>query len=128
MGIDLKKYVKGKFYSLGEVFDQRPPPREQIAIVKDGNYNKPVLAFESGRQAGVNNASLGILMREFGDDPDAWIGQWVALTAGEAKDQNGNPIDALIVRPAETTAKPTASSTSRKARRSSAEMDDEVPF
>jgi hypothetical protein len=52
MGIDLKKYVKGKFYSLAEVFEQEPPPREQIAVVKDGNYNKPVLVSKAAARRG----------------------------------------------------------------------------
>jgi hypothetical protein len=131
MGIDLKKYVKGRFYSLAEVFDQ-PAPRERIAAVKDGQYGKPVLVFETGRQAALNQASLGILMREFGDDPNTWIGKWVEPTAGQTKDQNGNLIDALIVRPADaapSSVKPSSLPTARpKARPSSAEMNDDIPF
>jgi hypothetical protein len=127
MGIDLKKYVKGRFYSLAEVFDQKPAPREQIGVVKDGAYNKPVVVFESGRQASLNQASLGILMRDWGDEPDDWIGRWVELTAGQTKDQNGNTIDALIVRPTDA-ASPPAKLPKPKARPSGADMDDEIPF
>jgi hypothetical protein len=125
MGIDLKKYIKGRFYTLGEVFDQQPPPRERIAIVKDGAYGKPVLVFESGRQAGLNQASLGILMRELGADPDLWIGHWVTLGAGETKDQHGSTIDALIVRPVDAAPPPKPFT---RVPRGSGEIDDDVPF
>jgi hypothetical protein len=131
MGIDLKKYVKGRFYSLDEVFDN--PAREQIAVVKDGQYDKPV--FESGRQVGLNQKSLGILIREWGDDPDAWIGRWVVLSKGEGKDRNGNTIDILMVQPdeptpfpeleaAQGTPSPKATTSSKSAR----DRDDEIPF
>jgi hypothetical protein len=128
MGIDLKKYIKGRFYSLDEVFEK--PAHEQIAVVKDGQYNKPVLVFESGRQAGLNQISLGMLMRELGDDTDAWIGHWVELGKGETKDQNGNMIDCLTVWPetAKLTEKKTAPPTTSKVRKASADMNDDIPF
>jgi hypothetical protein len=133
MGIDLAKYSKGKFYSLGEVFDLKPPPRERIAVVKEGQFDKPVLVFESGRQAGLNRASLGVLMRDLGADTDHWIGQWVELTAGQVRNQFNEPMDALVVRPVEPAlAMPSSPSpqTPPRARKASADMDmdDEIPF
>jgi hypothetical protein len=125
MSSDLRKYVSGRFDTLAEVFDQHPAPREQIAIVKDGSYGEPVLVFESGRQAGLNKASLGILMRELGDDPDTWIGQWVELGAGETKDHHGNMIDALIVRPVDAAPLPKPST---QAPQGGGEIDDEISF
>jgi hypothetical protein len=126
MGIDLQKYVSGRFYKLDEVFDK--PAREQIAVVKEGQFDKLVLVFESGRQVSLNKTSVGMLMNEFGTDTDRWVSQWVLITAGQVKNQFGEPIDALIVRP--TDAAPPASSkpAATKARKVSADMDDSIPF
>jgi hypothetical protein len=126
MGIDIRKYAsKGKFYKLEEVFDE--PAREQIAIIKDGQFDRLNLVFESGRQVGLNKTSVGELMREFGDDEKDWIGRFVLLTAGQVKNQFGEPTDALIVRPADAASLP-AKLPKPKARPSGADMDDEIPF
>jgi hypothetical protein len=125
MAIDIKKYAgNGRFYKLEEV--RNKPAREQIAVVKEGQFDRLNLVFESGRQVSLNKTSVGALMAEFGDDEKAWVSQWVLLTGGQVKDQYGEPIDALLAAP--SSAKPTSPPTLRpKARPSSAEMDDEIP-
>ena len=72
-------------------------------------------------------------MREFGDDEKDWIGRFVTIGSGRVKNQYGEPVDALMVRPADAV-KPRPKTS--KARPSSADMnahtdanpDDEIPF
>jgi hypothetical protein len=124
MGIDLKKYLKGRFYKLDEVSEQ--PAREQIAAVIDGQFGKPVLVFESGRQVALNNKSLGNLMRDLGDKTDDWIGRWVEIGAGETKNHLGVLVDVIEVTVVDASAP--AAKVSPPAVRRAPDMDDEIPF
>jgi hypothetical protein len=81
------------------------------------------LVFESGRQVGLNQTSLGILMRDWGDNTDTWLSRWVVLSKGEGKNQYGDPMDILKVEPDNTASKPAPGKPPPRA-----DMDDEIPF
>jgi hypothetical protein len=97
MGIDARKYAGSRFLKLEDVRDKTLV--EQIAAVNMGKWDRLNLVFESGSQIGLNTASVRALMDVFGYECDDWKGRWVEIYAGQSKDQNGNLIDAAMVRP-----------------------------
>lgn len=101
-----------------------------------------VLAFESGRQLSLNKTSVTGLMLDLGPDSDDWIGHTIEVYAGQIKYQ-GVMKDAVRVRvtgldksepePRRTLverspAQPADLKSGGGVRRSSADMDDEIPF
>jgi hypothetical protein len=130
----LRKYgPAGKWLKLEDLHD-KPPLRERIGLVKieNGKFGeRVVLVLEpSGQMLSLNKTSVGNLLRDFGEDDSGWVHQLVEIYAGEVETQNG-PADAVLVRAVEgsTDAEPKpAPKASGGARRSSADMDDEIPF
>jgi hypothetical protein len=134
---NLRKYASGgKYIKLEELLD-KPPLREQIAVVKveDGKFGeRVVLVFDqSGRMLSLNKTSVGNLMRDFGEEDDGWVGQFVEIYAGEVETPSGKA-DAVLVRAADASppaAKP-AGPVQRKPepppKSLSNDMDDEIPF
>jgi hypothetical protein len=120
---NLRKYASGgKFVKLEDLLG-KPPLRDQIAVVKveDGKFGeRVVLVFESGRELSLNKTSVGVLMKEFGEEDDAWVGRTVEVYAGEVETKSGK-MDAVLVRAAEAS----PAGDTKPARR---EMDDEIPF
>jgi hypothetical protein len=131
--VSLRKYGPGSKYIKLEELHDRPPLREQIAVVKieDGQFGeRVVLVFDqSGRMLSLNKTSVGNLMRDFGEEDDGWVGQFVEIYAGEVDGPNGKT-DAVLVRAA-ADAPPAAEPVEpvqKKPPPSTKDMDDEIPF
>jgi hypothetical protein len=139
MAMNLRKYASAsKFINLDELKD-RPPLREQIAVVKveDGKFGeRVVLIFESGRQLSLNKTFVGNLVRDIGEDDDSWIGQFVEVYAGQTTYQ-GTSTDAVLVRPIEidtllktptNKAAATVALPIQKIATKASDFDDDVPW
>jgi hypothetical protein len=92
--MDLSKYAGSSFINLEDVRDG--PVAEKIVDIVPGEYDKPNLIFESGRRFSMNKTNTGTLIRLFGKESKAAIGQQIKLVAGKVPTQNGEQDSVLI--------------------------------
>ena len=92
------------------------PSRETIADVRKGDFDRPVLVFESGALLTLNKTNTRTLIHAYGKDPRNWIGLIVEVFAGETTFQ-GNTKKSVLIRP--ISLKPT---------NVAQVLDDEIPF
>jgi hypothetical protein len=117
--MDMRKYSGAAFINVNDV--RNGPLQMQIAAVREGQYGKPDLVFESGEVFSVNSTNNRILMRAYGAKSDDWVRKVIELALGTVKFQ-GESKDTVIVRPLSP---PTA--VANKAEHGG-EADDEIPF
>jgi hypothetical protein len=132
MTINLKKYGPANKWLKLEDFHNKPPRQERIGLVREDTTGKfgarLVLTLEpSGQMLSLNKASVGNLLRDFGERDDDWLGKLVEVYAGEVDGPHGTT-DALLVRgvtdgPADAKPKRIA-----KPKAAAAAMDDEIPM
>ena len=103
MGLNMKKYSGESFLKVADVRDG--PLDLQIAVIREGKFEKPDLVFETGDILSLNATNTKILMRAFGSDSDGWIGKQVELYLGEIEYQ-GHMQEAVLVRPISPPVKP----------------------
>jgi hypothetical protein len=129
-----RQYAGSSYIKLADLHG-KPPLRARIAYAKEeeGKFGKKlVLFFESGAKLSLNATSVGVLIRDVGDDFDTWNGHDVEVYAGEVHTKSGRA-DAVLVRlidadtptpttPEKALEKPAAKAAAR------ADMDDEIPF
>jgi hypothetical protein len=124
--MDMRKFSGGSYVKVPNVQDG--PIQGQIAVVKEGNFGKPSLVFETGEMLGVNATNNKILMRAYGADSDGWIGKEVELFLGELEYQ-GQQQPTVMVRPiSPPTQKPGRRAKSEASKSAQPDLDDEIPF
>ena len=74
------------------------PSRETIADVLKGDFDRPVLVFESGALLTLNKTNTRTLIRAYGKDPGKYIGLIVEVFAGETKYDNKTK-NSVLIRP-----------------------------
>jgi hypothetical protein len=118
--MDMKKYSGEHFIKVADVRDC--PLQMQIAVVREGKFEKPDLVFESGDVFSLNSTNNQTLIRSYGRNSDAWIGKTVELFLGEIEFQKEmreavkvRPISPPIEKPPEKLA-------------SKPPYDDQIPF
>lgn len=103
--------------------------QSEIAVVKDGKYDKPNIILETGDALSLNATNLRTLVRAYGSESDYWIGKQIELFLGEIEYQ-GSPHEAVLVKPIsppikkEETQEPNSKPTPKPV----PDMDDEIPF
>jgi hypothetical protein len=118
MKLKMTEYSGSAFVKMSDLLDG--PERKTIANVEIGQYGRPVLTFTDGSRFTVNITNNKVLVRAFGDDSEAWVGQTIELYAGKAKYQ-GSETDSVCVRP--------LSPVTRKSRSDSESgISDDIPF
>lgn len=120
------KYAGSRYIKLDDLHGKRPL-RERISYAKEeeGKFGaKLVLFFESGAKLSLNATSVGVLIRDIGDDFDAWVGFDVQVYAGEVDTKSGRA-DAVLVRLIDGNTPTPAAPQKATAK---ADMDDEIPF
>jgi len=94
--MNVSEYSGSAFVKISGLADG--PERKTIAKVEIGRYGRPVLTFTDGSRLSVNVTNNKLLVRAFGDDDEAWVGQKIELYAGKTKYEAGET-DSVLVRP-----------------------------
>jgi hypothetical protein len=94
--MDMRKFAGKSFIKVDDV--RNGPLQVKIAVVKQGQYDKPDLVFETGEILGLNATNTKALMRAYGPDSDDWVGKEIELYLGEVEYQ-GEMQPAVLVRP-----------------------------
>jgi hypothetical protein len=92
----MRKYSSEHFVKVDDVRDG--PIEDQIAFVKDGQYDKPNVVFESGDVFSLNATNRKTLVRAYGNESDLWIGKTIRLFLG-AIEYQGADHEAVLVEP-----------------------------
>ena len=121
MGINMKKYAGETFLKVTDVRDG--PLQMQIAVIREGKFEKPELVFETGDILSLNATNTKTLMRAFGKDSDAWVGKEVELYLGEVEYQNRMQ-EAVLARPIS----PPLKAAEAKSTDETPPLNDEIPF
>jgi hypothetical protein len=129
--MDMKKYSSEHFVKTDDVRDN--PIEDQIAVVKDGKYDKPNVVLESGDVLSLNATNCKTLVRAYGTESDLWIGKTIRLLVGMIEYQ-GADHEAVVVEPIsppikkKETKKKEIEDTDGLAKPKLGDMDDEIPF
>jgi hypothetical protein len=121
--MDMRKYSGETFIKVDDV--RNGPVRVQIAVVKEGKYDKANLVFESGEVLGLNSTNNRTLIRAYGPNSDDWIGKEIELYLGEIEYQ-GSMQAAVLVRPISPSI--AAKEKAAAAKKLGDEMDDQISF
>jgi hypothetical protein len=116
--MDMRKYVGAMFIKVDDVRDGAL--RMQIAAIKEGQFEKPDMVFESGEVLSLNATNTRILMHEYGRDSADWIGKEVELRLGQVP-FGGQLQDSVVVKPI------SPASVADKGKGTD-DLDDEMPF
>ena len=137
MTISLKKYGPANKWIKLEDLHGKPPRRERIGDVKEDTTGKfgarLVVTFEpSGQMLSLNKTSVGNLLRDLGENDSDWLGKLPEVYVGEVDGPQGAP-DAILVRGVTDVLVDAAIATkavkaAAKAKKSSDDMDDTIPF
>jgi hypothetical protein len=131
--MDMKKYATEHFIKVDDVRDG--PIEDQIAVVKDGKYDKPNIVLESGDVLSLNATNRKKLIRAYGTESDLWIGKMIRLFVGMIEYQ-GSDHEAVLVEPISPTVKDGKANKAAKAdkatdqKKPAPDFDDstEIPF
>lgn len=128
--MDMRKYSGEHFIKVDDVKDG--PIKGQIAVVKEGKWDKPNIVFESGDVLSLNATNIKTLTHAWGTESDHWIGKMVEMFVGVIQYQ-GSDHEAVLVRPItppvkDGTADKAAKATDQKKPPPVDEMSDEIPF
>jgi hypothetical protein len=121
--MDMKKYSGEHFIKVADVRDG--PIEGQIAVVREGQYDKPDLIFESGDVLSLNATNNKTLVRAYGTESDYWIGKQIEMFLGTIQYQ-GSDHDAVIVKPISPPIK--KKKTKDDGSKPVPDMDDEIAF
>jgi hypothetical protein len=99
----MKKFAGEHFIKVDDVRDGSI--QGQIAVVREGKYDKPDLVFESGDVLSLNATNTQTLIRAYGTDSDCWVAKQVEMFLGEIKYQ-GSDHEVVLVRPISPPLKP----------------------
>jgi hypothetical protein len=94
--MDMRKYAGAMFIKVDDVRDGAL--RMQIAAIKEGQFEKADMVFESGEVLSLNATNTRILIREYGRDSADWIGKEVELRLGQVP-FGGQLQDSVVVKP-----------------------------
>jgi hypothetical protein len=117
MKMDMRKFSGEHFIKVDDV--RNGPIQGQIAVVRQGKYDKPDLVFESGDVLSLNTTNTQTLIRAFGADSEYWTAKQIEMFLGEIQYQ-GSDHEAVLVRPISPPTRPAAET--------KADFDDEIPY
>jgi hypothetical protein len=123
MKMDMRKFSGEHFLKVDDV--RNGSIQAQIAVVKQGKFEKADLVFESGDVLSLNATNNKILVRAYGPNSEDWLGKEVELFLGEAPYQ-GKPIESVQVRPLSPSLKPSEQTKTKDD--GGGGFDDPVPF
>lgn len=118
--MDLKKYATDRFVKPNDVKDG--PIEGEIAVVKDGKYDKLNVVLETGDVVSLNATNFRTLSSAYGMDSDVWLGKTIRLFLGTIQYQ-GADHEAVLVEPISPAIPKTKNKTDEKP-----PFDDKIPF
>lgn len=127
----MRKYSSEHFVKVEDVKDG--PIEDQIAVVKDGKYDKPNVVFESGDVLSLNATNRKTLVRAYGNESDLWIGKMIRMFLGMIEFQ-GSDHEAVLIEPISPPLKDGKADKADKANKATdqkkpaVDFDDEIPF
>jgi hypothetical protein len=62
-----------------------------ISVLEDERYDRLLLELETGSQFALNDGNTNTLIKAWGHDTDAWVGQELVLELGHWKDWRADP-------------------------------------
>jgi hypothetical protein len=101
--MDMKKYAAARFIKCDDV--REGPIQDEIAVIKEGKFEKPDIVFESGDILSLNATNTNILVRAYGPNSKDWIGKRIEQYLGEIKYQ-GKMQESVLVKPISPPLKP----------------------
>lgn len=113
--MDMNDYAGSAFIKYDDVVSE--PRREVIKEITEGDFERPVLVFESGDRLTANKTVVRALVRAYGKYSASMIGKEIELYAGQTEYQ-GEKKNSVLVKPV---------SPPESAARSS-KPDDEIAF
>ena len=121
---DMSNYMGAAFIKYEDV--AAAPRHEKIALVYEGDYDRPVLKFEGGDQFTLNKTNVRTLVRTYGKNPHNWVGQIVELYAGSTV-YSGQEKQSVLVKPI-SQPRPSDKGGPSSPNGQRAEIDDDIPF
>jgi hypothetical protein len=118
--MDMRRFCGESFIKIADI--RSGPLQARIAVVKEGQYDRPNLVFETGEVLGLNATNNKILIRAYGPISEDWIGKDIELFLGQVEYQKKMQ-EAVIVRPISPPLKPVAQTKAPKT-----DLADEIPF
>jgi hypothetical protein len=94
--MDMRQYAGESFIKVADV--KNDPLKEQIAVIKNGKWDRPNLVFESGNLLSLNATNTRTLVRAYGPNGTDWIGKQIELYLGQVETKDGLA-DSVLVRP-----------------------------
>jgi hypothetical protein len=101
--MDMRRFSGEHFIKVDDI--RNGPLQMQIAVVREGKFDKADLVFETGDILSLNATNTKILVRAYGPNSDDWLGRIIELFLGEAPYQ-GKQIESVVVRPISPPLKP----------------------
>jgi hypothetical protein len=95
--MDMTRYA-GDLYLKVEDIRESGPKQVKIEGVEDGQFDKPVAAFNDGTSLSLNHTNVRTLMRSYGPESNDWIGRNIELYIGPTTYQ-GRVQDSILVKP-----------------------------
>jgi hypothetical protein len=133
--MDARKFAS-KYIKPDSVRDD-PITTRIISVFESEQYGRPVLELETGSQFTLNDGNTSALIKAWGHETDAWIGQELELSLGFYQDrQTGTDKETVKVRAISPPRSATSSNESnrpvlppsRAVAPKKNDMDDEIPF
>ena len=125
--MDMSKYASAAGF-IG-VDDVKAGQKETITDVKLGNFDKPVVEFESGAKLSLNKTNVRKLIEAFGEDSRDWTGCAVELSAGEINYQGASTRCVLVTPLVEADALPKPAAAKKSSpTKTGDDMDEAIPF
>src|SRR6516225_4360381 len=101
--MDMRRFSGEHFIKADDVRNR--PLQMQIAVVREGKFDKADLVFETRDILSLNATNDKILVRAYGPNSDDCLGRIIELLLGEALYQ-GKQIESVVVRPISPPLKP----------------------
>lgn len=132
--MDMREFASKKV-SPDHVRDQ-PIHVRIVSVLRNEQYDRPVLELDNGAQFTLNATNLNALMKAFGWESKNWIGQEIVLELGTYKDWRSEPVqerETVRVRTVSPTNTADANGSnplppSRAPTSLKSDLDDEIPF
>jgi hypothetical protein len=118
----MRKFAGEQFIRVDDVRDG--PISLQIAMVKEGKFDKPDMIFKTGEILSLNSTNTKILVRAYGPNSDTWIDKEIELRLGQVEFQKKLQ-DSVVIKPISPPIAPTEKAA---AAAKMTEMNDEIPF
>jgi hypothetical protein len=123
MTMKMSKYAGSTFVKIDDL--AAGPQRKTIESIEDGQFDKAVATFTDGSKLSLNTTNVRTLIRTFGDDSRACLGEAIELYLGTTRYQGADHTSVLV----KPLLSPAAATTAKgEPQPGHSDIDDEIPF